>query len=525
MTRRSLIAAGVAAAGGGLLAACRHDAGGAAAAKGPAAPAGPTTAPGASAGGVTSTGLQVTSDPNLHLALRLTYGLTPGLLSEIAGKGRRAWLDEQLAARTPDALTAGLPLLQADPASLDRADRQLRVEAGAQLQQATVLRQVHSPAQLYEQMVELWTNHFSITLDGPERILKLADDRDVIRRHAFGRFADLLLASAQSPAMLAYLDNASSYKGHINENYGRELLELHTVGVDAGYSEADVVSTADVLTGWTVAPAPQGGGYRFAVARHDDSPKSVMTWRTPPGVTGEAQGAALLDYLAHHPATARFLARRLIVRFVSDTPDEGLTQSVAAAYLAADTDISATLRALVNDPRFDSTAQPKFRRPNEFLVAAIRALGGTVSANPLPTGPARQFIQLLAQLGQAPMAWPAPNGYPDVALAWLNAGGLLSRWNTAADLAGGMLPAVQVELERLLVSGARSSVAGGPGNGGASGADPAALVADLAPLLLGEPADHTLAAAAAQGTAAVAAAERLPTAVALMLSSPRFQYR
>lgn len=508
------MSSGVAAAAGGLLVACRGPGARSAGSTTTSAGSGPAPSAGPANSGAAASGPALTTDADLHFAPRLTYGLTPGLLAEIKGRGRQAWVEDQLKARTPDALVSGLPLVGAVPSGLDRNDQRARAEAAAQLQQASVVRQVHSPAQLYEQMVEFWTNHLSIYLeDGAQRVLKLADDRDVIRRHALGRFADLLKVSAQSPAMLLYLDNASSAKGHINENYGRELLELHTVGVDAGYSEADVVATSNVLTGWTVAPAAQGGGYRFTPGRHDDTPQSVMTWRTPAGATGEAQGTALLDYLAHHPATAHFLARKLVVRFVSEAPDAGLVDTVATAYLAADTDITATLRTLINDERFQFTAQPKFRRPNEWLVAAVRAVGGRVSASPLAAGPARQFIQLLAALGQAPMSWPAPNGYPDVAPAWLNAGGLLTRWNTAADLVSGVLPAISVDASGL----------GGGSGPGASG--PAGLVAALAPALLGESVDPGTDRAVSQGVLAAAKPEQLHTALALLLSTPRFQYR
>ena len=427
-----------------------------------------------------------------------------------AGRGWKPYVEAQLVARTPDTLLAEHLELQGDISTLVGDDQLRRTRIAFELVRASLHRQTRSPAQLYEQMVEFWTNHFSIhLLDGAQRFRKPIDDRDVVRPHALGKFRDLLRASAHSPAMLTYLDNAQSIKGAINENYGRELLELHTVGVGAGYTEADVVAVATVLTGWGVDASRTA--FRFTARRHDDTPQTVMGWRTPPGLTGEAQGASLLDYLAAHPATAAYLARKLVVRFVSDRPDPALVDTVAAAYLAADTDLAATLRVLFNDERFFTTATPRLRRPTEFLVAALRAVDGAVPGTGLQgrAGQVGIIRTSLEPLGQVPFNWPAPNGYPDVDAAWLNPGALIPRWNIAGDLTSGSL---------------RWATVGTAWREGLP-RPPDQLVPTLIERLLGEPADPAMVAAITAALAGTAAADPVALAAALILSTPRFQYR
>jgi uncharacterized protein (DUF1800 family) len=383
---------------------------------------------------------------------RLTFGSTAALVGEVEAMGFDAWLDAQLdpAAHTdPAELTAALaPLATLTTAPDELAsrlgtDQPAVTQVARELVLATILRQIHHPAQLHEIMVELWTNHFAINLaEGPLRVLKAIDDRNVIRPHAMGRFADLLVASAQSPAMLVSLDNSASKAGAINENYSRELLELHTVGVDGGYGEDDVVAVANTLTGWT----QRRGVFEFRSDWHDPTPQRVMEWSTPSGATGMDAGLSLLDHLAHHRSTARYVARKLLVRFVSDRPDESYVSDVAEAYLANDTAIAPTLRALVTDERFASTTTPKFRRPHELFVATMRAAGGTLDATAFADQrTSRRFDQYLRALGQPPMQWPAPNGYPDTAEAWLQPGAMVTRWNAIADLFGDGVPGLSIE--------------------------------------------------------------------------------
>jgi uncharacterized protein (DUF1800 family) len=510
-TRRALVG-GLAAAAAAGLAGCQRSDG---AAVGPArdrevavgeasaAPTVPTAPPGTT---TTAAAPPLTTNRNLHLLRRLTYGPTPETLAAIETDGAAAFIEAQLAARTPQVVLDAHPLLASPFEPATSGNQAERRRLALELMHASLHRQATSPAQLYEQMVEFWTNHFSIHLfNGLLHLLKPFDDRDAIRPHALGRFRDLLGASAHSPAMLFSLDNNESAKGQINENYGRELLELHTVGVNAGYSEADVVATATVFTGWS--GAVRTGSFAFRAPRHDDTPQRVMGWATPAGVTGEAQGESLLDYLATHPSTANFLARKLVVRFVSDQPDPGLVDSVAQAYLAADTDLAATLRALFNDERFYTTATPRFRRPTEYLVAALRALGGRVDGQTEGRRGQDQLRRLLAGLGQVPFDWPAPNGYPDQSGAWLNAGALVPRWNAAELLVTGAVPLATIG----------SAWRDGLPTGGDD------LVDALSVRVLGEqPSPQTRSAVAA---ALPAAGDRATPAVLLLLCSPEFQYR
>lgn len=470
----------------------------------------------------------LSDDPALAAALRLTYGLRPGLVEEIRSQGVTQWVEGQLAPATttaePPEVTERLAKLttQSLPVA-DLVDRTTTTDLATVAQEAvlaTIVRQVYSPAQLRELMVEFWTNHFAINLfEGPQRVLKPIDDREVIRRHALGRFEDLLAATAHSPAMLVSLDNAVSRAGAINENYGRELLELHTVGVDAGYGEADVVAAAKTLTGWTVQA--RQGQFRFAPALHDSASQTVMDWKTPTGAAGqgEAAGRDLLRYLAHHPATAKRLAAKLVTRFVGDSPDADLVAKLAKVYLDSDTEIPAVLRALFSDERF-LKATPKFRRPHEVFVAMVRATGSEVDLGSVASaGVGRQrrnrrsLIQTLRSLGQLPMAWPSPDGYPDVSGAWLGPGALVSRWNLASDLVAGSFDGIAVDSD---------AVAGWAGGAKSAGE----LIENLATQFLGTPLPANSAdavASALKGSATDPATVK--AAAALVLSSPRFQYR
>lgn len=392
-------------------------------------------------------------DPLVHLLKRAAFGVRTADLDRLRTVGATAWLDEQLDLARLDlgpveAKVAQLPDLGATAAQL--ASRYRGSGAGlaaAQLVLATAIRQIESPAQLYERMVEFWSDHLNVAmLDENLRILKVVEDREVIRRHTFGRFRDLLLASAASPAMLVYLDGARSFAGAINENYARELLELHSVGVDGGYTEEDIVNLARLLTGWTVDP--RTGLFRFDAARHDAGPVTIMGWTRPSGGDPFDHGRQFVAWVASHPSTARFLATKLARRFVADEPDPGLVDHLASTYLANDTAIVPVLRALFAHPAFAAAAGDKFRRPHDWLVAAARAVDAKVT----PSTDERAVQGLgsaVGLLGQMLFAWPAPNGYPDVEGAWMTSGGLLARWNFAGDLVVGQVPLVAVDQARL----------------------------------------------------------------------------
>lgn len=401
------------------------------------------------------TGQQTATDPALHVAQRLTYGATPALLAQIEARGPDAFIEEQLdpaAIDDPqvDALRAEFETLHLSSQEIFQNYRQMGGVVVGELTAATILRGVYSQRQLYELVVEFWTNHFNIYIgDGAARYLKTSDDRDVIRAHALGRFADLLRASAQSPAMLFYLDNYLSQAQNPNENYARELLELHTVGVDGGYDEADVLGAARVLTGWTFNR--RAGGFVFRAQQHYTGPARVMDWATAgrSGPDAVEDGIGLLDYLARHPSTARHLARKLCVRFVADAPPPGLVESAAQMYLDNDTAIVPVLRHIFASDAFWQSGGQKFRRPHELLVAALRALNAQTSSAAIRRE-GRRLRPLLGALGQPPFGWHPPNGYPDVAGAWLSTGGLLARWNFVQYALANRLPAFDIDSWALL---------------------------------------------------------------------------
>ncbi len=400
-------------------------------------------------------GSVLSDDRALHAARRLTYGPTPALIAHIQEVGVDAFVEEQL---QPQELDDSLvEEMLADFQTLHLSNREIiqnyREQGGlvvGELSMATLLRAVHSQRQLFEVMVDFWSNHFNIYIgDGMVRFLKTVDDRDVIRAHALGRFADLLLASAQSPAMLFYLDNYLSRGTEPNENYARELLELHTLGVDGGYQESDIRPAALCLTGWTFAR--RTGEFLFRPRQHYAGPLQVMAWETPGHRGPEAlrDGESLLDYLAHHPSTARFLARKLCVRFISDQPPEDLVASAAQIYLDNDTAIAPVLRHIFQSDAFWASAGQKFRRPFELLAGALRVLDIPITEENRER--MARFVRLqLRQMGQPLFGWHAPNGYPDVAGAWLSTGGLLARWNLMQSLVTGRRDGSGVSLEALL---------------------------------------------------------------------------
>jgi uncharacterized protein (DUF1800 family) len=358
-----------------------------------------------------------------------------------------------------------------------------------ELQASRILRAVYSERQLQEVMVDFWSNHFNIFANkGADRWLLPAYDRDTIRPNAMGKFSTLLQATAQSPAMLFYLDNFQSVSPNanqqrrggggllrqlrpqqqqqqpqrqrrgINENYARELMELHTLGVDGGYTQKDVQEVARCFTGWTIFQ-PRGGaaavnammgeagrrnaGTFFFNARvHDDGEKIVLGHKIPAG-GGFKDGLMVLDILAHHPSTAKFIATKLVRHFVSDTPPQSLVDRVAATFTKSDGDIRETLKAIFFSKEFNSAEayRVKIKRPFELVISAIRSLGADTNGGP-------GTHQWIARMGEPLYGFQTPNGYSDAAESWVNTGGLLERMNFGLALANNRVQGTRVNLAK-----------------------------------------------------------------------------
>ncbi|MCW2600259.1 MAG: hypothetical protein JWM02_2088 [Frankiales bacterium] len=475
-----------------------------------AAPAAPTYRP-----------LPVTDDPVLHAVRRLSFGATPQLVDHVRAIGVSAWLDEQLGSM-PDlhgtVVGAGpaLPLPEVVAAAVASVAHR---DAVQDLQVATFARAAWGDHQVYELVVEFWSNHLSIAAQLPYvRDHKAVDDRDVVRAHALGTFADLLTASVQSPAMLRYLSNAESRGSHPNENYARELLELHTVGVHAGYTQRDVRDAARVLTGLTVDA--RTGLFSYRPEWHATGAVRVLDWTSPNADPDKGLDVALslVRYLAFHPATAHHLATKLVRRLVSDTPSVALVASAARVYLEGGTAIVPVLRHIVGSAEFAGSAGQKTQRPFEWFTAAVRALG----LQPAPTLPVAGggIASSLQQLGQAPFGWPAPDGYPDTAAAWASTASTLSRWNAAQALVQGAVRGIGPLDGDTLVGTPLPATAG-------------ALVDRLAGKLIGPVPRRALRAAVLQGVSMPAGqavdqatiGALTPQIAALLLSSPEAQVR
>jgi uncharacterized protein (DUF1800 family) len=381
---------------------------------------------------------------------RVGFGPAPGETDRVAAQGAVAWLGAELEREDPP--LPALPDSHRDPAGLierfrsmdERGERRrMSREFAVELAGQRVAAALAATAPLHERMVDFFANHFAVFVrKGIEPVLLPSWERDVLRRHALGRFEDLLLASARHPAMLFYLDNWRSVaetdarlprarrqrrrkrpKGQ-NENYARELLELHTLGVDAGYTQRDVEEVARAFTGWTL-DRPRGTPHmRFVPAWHDDGPKSILGTRLPAG-GGERDGERVIALLARHPQTARHLAHKLAVRFVSDRPPAPLVERVAKRFLETDGDLRATLGSLLLEGAelFDA-ASVKVKTPFELVVSSLRAMGGHVR-DPRP------LVRTLHRLGHVPYGAPTPAGFPDVARDWIDPGSMLERTHFA----------------------------------------------------------------------------------------------
>ena len=390
-------------------------------------------------------------DPAVHILNRLAFGARPGQAAAVRAMGIDKYIEQQLAPELIDdsaseARLGDLITLDMMPAEMLAIGKQPR-EIAAELVAATIMRAIYSERQLLEMMTNFWSEHFSIYHHKTTcTILKTPDDRDVIRKNALGKFRDLLGASAKSPAMLIYLDNAESLKEHPNENYARELMELHTITI-GNYTEDDVKQVARAFTGWTVRRGT--GEFLFAPQIHDDAPKTVLG-QTLPG-NGIQDGEAVLDILAAHPNTAKHIASKLSRRFIADDPPESIVNAVADTYLKTGGDIKSMLRTIFGSQEF-LNAPPKFKRPFEYLVSLFRALNVQQSGqitNIIAGINAKQQARpsaglLLKAMGHLPFDWPSPDGYSDYAEIWI--GDMLTRWNTAVLIGYGVIRGTTVDL-------------------------------------------------------------------------------
>ncbi|MDN4160015.1 DUF1800 domain-containing protein [Nocardioides abyssi] len=361
-----------------------------------------------------------------HVAARFSYGLTPALEAEVtAAGGGRAWFGRQLDTAydgAADGVADWWPDLHLSPTQLLALHTSGR-RAGWRVMQdygrRHLARRILSPRPVLEKVAEFFENHLHVPADGNLHCMYRVQYGEVIRKHALGRFDDMLVAATTHPAMLVYLDGATSTKKAPNENLGRELLELHTVGVGA-FTEDDVKSSARILTGWRV-DVGRTWAHGYLPADHWTGPVQVLGFRDANASSdGKALCERYLRYLAHHPATARHLARELVVKFVRDDAPQGLVDRLAKVYLDHDTAIRPVLEALVASPEFAASADAKLRDPGEDVVVSHRVLGTTI-ARPLvrdDTSMANLLAPAAALVGQAPFTWPAPNGQPHTNAFW-----------------------------------------------------------------------------------------------------------
>jgi uncharacterized protein (DUF1800 family) len=384
-----------------------------------------------------------------HTLRRLTFGPTPEMFDKARSLGLEAFIEEQLSSDSiPDPEMDALlqPFRTLNMTVAQRLELNENSRSARELIDSTILRQRHSQRQVFEMMVDFWGNHFSIYIGKFLcKVLKTDDDLKTIRPNALGKFRDLLHASARSPAMLVFLDQAQSMGDSPNENYARELLELHTVGVESGYSHHDVAELARVLTGWTVSGVRsrrmEPGVYYFNPEIHDYGEKHVMDMMISPA--GLAEGVMILDMLASHKSTAHFISKKLARRFVSDSPDPAFVDVLSQIFIESDGDTRQLLRALLNSEAFKASAGMKFKKPLDFFISALRLTDTNI------TGNSRKLYKQLQLLGQLPFSWQLPDGYPDVAEYWATTSGLLDRWNFGFKLVSNEIRGAEVDLAAL----------------------------------------------------------------------------
>ena len=437
----------------------------------------------------------------VHVLNRIGFGPRPGDVEKVRAMGLDRYIDLQLhpdripdramAARLSELTTVGMSSREiAETFALPALDARRERKQGAkndgtealkrkdpeqerasrvllELSEQKMLRAIYSERQLQEVLTDFWFNHFNVDArKGPSRFMLTEYERETIRPHVLGRFRDLLEATAKSPAMLFYLDNWMSAdpsgphaemvmnrrgiarvrpqpqgknapKG-LNENYGRELMELHTLGVDGGYTQKDVTEVARAFTGWTIQNPRQGGGFLFNPRLHDTGEKVVLGHRIKAG-GNISDGEQVLDILATHPSTARFIATKLGRRFVSDTPPPSLVDRAAARFRDTSGDLREVMRTILTSPQFLSpdAYRSKIKTPLEFVASAVRATAADVTD-------AAPLVRTVQQLGMPLYQCQPPTGYKDAADAWVNTGALVNRMNFALSLTNNQLRGVSI---------------------------------------------------------------------------------
>jgi uncharacterized protein (DUF1800 family) len=378
---------------------------------------------------------------------RLTFGPRVEERARFVEIGSQAWIEEQLDFETINDFDCELQLapfksLKMAANELEGISNQLfdgydRESIPNELRQATLMRQIYSKRQLYEVMVEFWSDHFNIYIEkGNGFYLKTVDDREVIRKHALGNFRDLVWASAHSPAMMIYLDNQANEKSHPNENYARELMELHTLGVNGGYTQKDVMELARCLTGWNVKERFWLGDFVFKDDLHDAGEKNVLGLSIQPSGIKEAE--QVIEMLVVHPSTAKFISTKLARRFIADDPPQELIEKAAQTFINTKGDIKSVLRVILLNGL--PLAQPKYKRPANFVLSALRMLNVETDAVAIN--------EHLLRMGQLYFNWTTPDGYPDTSEAWQ--GNLMPRWQFAFALIRNELKNTKHNLNSLL---------------------------------------------------------------------------
>ena len=519
----------------------------------------------------------------LHVLNRLAFGPTPGDLDRVTRMGTPAWIAEQLhperlalpsflvdqlaTLRTPNETQRELvasyremqkeakEAKQAETASADGKKPGTEEGGERRKQIATIyleageerlLQALNSPRQLEEVLVDFWFNHFNVYEGkGLVRVLTESYEREAIRPHVLGRFRAMLGATAKHPAMLFYLDNwlsvapgyqprreggAAAKANGLNENYAREVMELHTLGVDGGYTQQDVTELARILTGWTLVPqqprkrrfvngqdavASNHGDsiFGFDPARHDDGSKTWLGHSVAPG--GQMEGEYALDVLARHPATAKHIATKLARRFVADDPSPALVARLTQRFLDTDGDLRAVMQSLVDSLEFRDPRPVKFKTPYQYVLSSVRATGIT-------TTNVRPLMATLTQLGQPLYGCQTPDGWHDTEADWLNPNAITQRVNFATALASGRLPLQRVDdpsapagangmtaMERQTDRAMNKDMAV---EGSTPPVDAAALLATLGPAI-------------SDKTRAAVAGSPPPLRAALVLGSPDFMRR